>query len=179
MGKSVFWFDNWTEFGPLIVYLGESCPSQLRLHNEAKVCDAIREGSWFLPHARSDRVESILIALASQPPPTSSAGNYLYFWKSTTGMFLKHFPPKELGSNFGFVLQHSFGRKLFGLKRLCLDFPSTYSLHSLVVYLLEIDFVDGEFLLVVFSTPQVKNSTTTSSSLVSLAYHCGFLCLQD
>lgn len=99
-----FWFDNWTELGPFIVYLGESDLSQLRMHNEEKVCDAVGEGNWFLSEARSNWAESILIALASRPLPTPYARRTYISGNQYLVCTSKNFPPKKHGSNFGFLL---------------------------------------------------------------------------
>lgn len=46
---ALFWFDSWTELGPLLTYVGDSGPRRLRLRVSATVADATRNGTWNLP----------------------------------------------------------------------------------------------------------------------------------
>lgn len=53
-----FWFDNWCELGPLITYLGSGGPRSLRIHLDSIVSNAVRNGFWNLPPARSHQIET-------------------------------------------------------------------------------------------------------------------------
>lgn len=51
-GRSAsFWFDSWTDHGPLINFLGQRAPSLLRLPLKTKVADAAISTGWCLPRA--------------------------------------------------------------------------------------------------------------------------------
>lgn len=41
---ATFWFDSWTEFGPLMNYIGANGPRQLRVRMSATVSDATLNG---------------------------------------------------------------------------------------------------------------------------------------
>lgn len=59
-GKTAsFWYDFWTDLGPLISAFGQTGPRALRLNLQSHVCDATHNGSWSLPHARSDVAETL------------------------------------------------------------------------------------------------------------------------
>lgn len=56
-GKSAyFWFDSWTEQGPLIALAGEEGPRSLRIRKDAHVIDASTDGSWRMPAARTQQL---------------------------------------------------------------------------------------------------------------------------
>ncbi|XP_024014473.1 uncharacterized protein LOC112088427 [Eutrema salsugineum] len=120
-----FWFDNWTEFGPLISFLGESGPSSLRLHNEARVCDAIQDGFWNFRAARSDRAEEVLIYVASRAILHPSAGCGRYLWRTPSGNFSSSFSSKGTWDQLRSVPRFSFHLWLSFQKRL----PSRDRLH--------------------------------------------------
>lgn len=66
-----FWFDNWSPFGSLDTYLGDSV-SRLGINRNATVASLNRNGSWLLPNARSEEQLNLLafittVQLNSQP----------------------------------------------------------------------------------------------------------------
>lgn len=95
-GRSAsFWYDTWTDYGQLITFLGEAGPRQLRIFKDAKVADASRNGQWVLPAARSDNIQSLLVALTEQPAPVDSNGCDLFLWRNASGNFCPSFSSKE------------------------------------------------------------------------------------
>lgn len=56
-----FWYDNWTEMGPLINFLGNRGPSQLQRRQDARVVHATRNGQWMMRGARSEKIQMFLI----------------------------------------------------------------------------------------------------------------------
>ncbi|CAA7043002.1 unnamed protein product [Microthlaspi erraticum] len=53
--STFFWWDPWTPFGPLSLYLGEEGPSCLGIPISATVSDVWSGNGWLLPPARSNR----------------------------------------------------------------------------------------------------------------------------
>lgn len=60
-----FWHDNWTPLGPLMNFLGENGPRNLRIHIDAKVADACNEEGWLLATPRSEEALSLQVYLAT------------------------------------------------------------------------------------------------------------------
>ncbi|XP_019056486.1 PREDICTED: uncharacterized protein LOC109116115 [Tarenaya hassleriana] len=77
-----FWFDNWTDLGPLLDYIGSDGPRLLRIPLSGKVSDAVSGQSWLLPGARSQRIQDLHIRLLTLPTPSQAAGEDIYEWKS-------------------------------------------------------------------------------------------------
>lgn len=78
-----FWYDNWTELGPLIHLTGERGPAVSGMHKDAMVADALRNGDWWLSASRS---RNAIISLLKQclPPATpivQSSTDDRYLWK--------------------------------------------------------------------------------------------------
>ncbi|XP_019085551.1 PREDICTED: uncharacterized protein LOC109126452 [Camelina sativa] len=90
-----FWFDSWTAFGQLITFIGASGPRLLRIRKDAKVSEAMRDGNWALPAARSDNSQALLVALTDHPPPVQSRGRDTFLWRNASGNFLPSFSSKE------------------------------------------------------------------------------------
>ncbi|CAA7018782.1 unnamed protein product [Microthlaspi erraticum] len=86
-----FWWDSWTSLGPLMDFVGQSGPRMLRLRLDAKVGDAVRSGEWYLPNARSDRVQELQILLTATPPPEIARGADTYLWRNAAGNYAKKF----------------------------------------------------------------------------------------
>ncbi|XP_019084301.1 PREDICTED: uncharacterized protein LOC109125941 [Camelina sativa] len=90
-----FWYDTWTNFGQLITFIGDAGPRQLRIRKDAKVADAVRNGDWNLPAARSNNSLTLLAALTELPAPTSTSGADSFLWRNATGNFSSSFSSKE------------------------------------------------------------------------------------
>ncbi|XP_010530574.2 PREDICTED: uncharacterized protein LOC104807150 isoform X3 [Tarenaya hassleriana] len=80
-----FWYDSWLDIGPLIVFIGETGPGLLRLPKSATVADAVRNGNWSLPPARSNRIQELHLKLLELNPPTNDAGPDLPTWRHMGG----------------------------------------------------------------------------------------------
>ncbi|CAA7031785.1 unnamed protein product [Microthlaspi erraticum] len=95
-GKSAsFWWDAWTELGPLIDFIGTAGPRLFRLRSDAKVSEAVRNGSWNIPSARSERSEELQILLTGITPPLPDSGRDTYLWRLPGGSFSEVFSSKE------------------------------------------------------------------------------------
>ncbi|XP_019085128.1 PREDICTED: uncharacterized protein LOC109126280 [Camelina sativa] len=90
-----FGFDNWTEFGQLIKFVGAAGPRTLRVREDARVLEATRNGNWALPAARSDNGQTLLVALTATPVPDVTKGPDSYQWRNSTGVFTSSFSSKE------------------------------------------------------------------------------------
>lgn len=85
-----FWYDYWTYLGPLYL-LFSSGPRQLQVHDSASVSDAVRNGEWFLPPARSDNAVTLQIVLSSTAVPSVEKGGDTYLWRIQSGGFANKF----------------------------------------------------------------------------------------
>lgn len=90
-----FWFDHWSDLGPLIEPLGVNGPRQLRVRKDATVLEAVRDGEWLMPAARSEIQQTFMTKLTAIPPPTASRGPDTYLWRRLSGTFAHFFSSKE------------------------------------------------------------------------------------
>lgn len=61
-GKLIsFWYDSWSDLGPLIELFGLEDPRQLRVRKDARLVEATRNGFWSLPAARLDAATSLQV----------------------------------------------------------------------------------------------------------------------
>ncbi|CAA7031081.1 unnamed protein product [Microthlaspi erraticum] len=111
-----FWSDSWCELGPLLLYLGTGGPRALRLRLDASVNNASRNGSWNLPSARSQRVETLQITLTSLTPPSPAAGADRYLWIQANGDFGNTFSSRVTWDQILLPLRLSTGTRWYGLK---------------------------------------------------------------
>lgn len=80
-GTSIsFWFDSWSPFGPLIKYLGDTCPRDLCVPRNATVSAACNVNGWRLPNPRSDHALELHIHLTTVQPPSVSSDPDSYHW---------------------------------------------------------------------------------------------------
>lgn len=63
--SSSFWYHTWTLLGPLISVLEEHGPRMLRIRKDATVSEAVRDGNWVLPSARSPEAVTLQIDYSS------------------------------------------------------------------------------------------------------------------
>ncbi|XP_056866508.1 uncharacterized protein LOC130512479 [Raphanus sativus] len=91
---ALFWFDSWNDMGPLLTFVGDAGPRQLRLRLTATVADAARNGEWNLPAARSPRIEALQIALTAIAPPDTSLGEDRFLWIQSNGNYGPAFSTK-------------------------------------------------------------------------------------
>ncbi|KAG2307373.1 hypothetical protein Bca52824_027121 [Brassica carinata] len=92
--SATFWFDWWTDMGPLLTALGIRGPRDLRLSIDSKVVDATANGQWALPPARSDEAETLQIVLSTMTPPNTSLGKDTYLWRNGADHFVPKFSTK-------------------------------------------------------------------------------------
>lgn len=85
--KASFWFDSWTNLGPLIDIFGAMGPRELRIRRDATVWEATRDGQWHFPNARSLPAEQLQVCLSNVDPPSPSRGSDWYQWKQPSGTF--------------------------------------------------------------------------------------------
>ncbi|XP_013608037.1 uncharacterized protein LOC106423221 [Brassica napus] len=89
-----FWYDHWTELGPLFEVAGQSGPRSLRVRGNASVVDATVDGSWRFPAARSNEIQSIQMEITSLDLPMPSNGPDCYLWRKAGGTFGTSFSSK-------------------------------------------------------------------------------------
>ncbi|XP_056854962.1 uncharacterized protein LOC130504364 [Raphanus sativus] len=103
-GKSVsFWYDWWTDFGPLVSMFGERGPRELQIPLDSTVCNATQNGFWSLPPARSEEAETLQLVLTTMEAPLDSRGGDRFLWRNGPCSYL----PKILVK--GDVELHSAG----------------------------------------------------------------------
>ncbi|KAF8085817.1 hypothetical protein N665_0646s0019 [Sinapis alba] len=84
---ALFWYDYWTELGPLINMFGASGPRSLRIPLNATVSRAVRNGNWNIPPARSELAETLQVILSTLEVPRADKGSDVDLWKHHTGGF--------------------------------------------------------------------------------------------
>ncbi|CAH2060585.1 unnamed protein product, partial [Thlaspi arvense] len=89
-----FWFDVWTDIVPLITFVGELGPRQMRIRKDARVLEATRNGLWHLPAVRSQEMEVLQINITGISPPCSARGEDCFFWRQANGTFGPFFSSK-------------------------------------------------------------------------------------
>ncbi|KAF8104769.1 hypothetical protein N665_0168s0012 [Sinapis alba] len=89
--SATFWYDWWTDLGPLITALGSSDPRDLRIDISATVSDAVIDGSWSLPPARSDEAETLQVVLSTMSPPLTSNGPDKFLWRNGSDQYVPKF----------------------------------------------------------------------------------------
>ncbi|XP_009102113.2 uncharacterized protein LOC103828250 [Brassica rapa] len=82
-----FWFDSWTSLGPLIDFTGQGGPRSLRIRKGANVNQASTNGSWTLPAARSNAIQTIQEVITTIDPPNSTKGTDTFKWRKSDGTF--------------------------------------------------------------------------------------------
>ncbi|KAG7585557.1 Reverse transcriptase domain [Arabidopsis thaliana x Arabidopsis arenosa] len=75
-----FWWDNWTSYGPLIKFLGEAGPRNLRIPLTARVADAINGEVWSLPAPRSQNSLDLHTYLTTLSLPLQDQEEDEYWW---------------------------------------------------------------------------------------------------
>lgn len=89
-----FWYDFWTDLGPLIQAFGQRGPRDLRIRLGAYVIEATVNGEWSLPAARSDVAETLQTVLSTMTPPILERGSDKYLWRNGEGHFVPKFSTK-------------------------------------------------------------------------------------
>ncbi|CAH2038637.1 unnamed protein product [Thlaspi arvense] len=92
--SAYFWYDCWTDLGPLLNFMGERGPRQLQIPLRARVAQAAMNGSWRLPAARSEEALQIQISLTTLPPPLQTRGSDIFLWRNSASTFGNGFSAK-------------------------------------------------------------------------------------
>ncbi|KAG7568329.1 Reverse transcriptase domain [Arabidopsis thaliana x Arabidopsis arenosa] len=75
-----FWHDNWTKLGPLICFLGEDGPRNLRIPLHAKVSEAYNSHGWIIASPRSDQALALHVFLSSLDLSTLALAEDSFVW---------------------------------------------------------------------------------------------------
>lgn len=89
-----FWFDWWTDLGPLITVFGNRGRRDLRIPTDSHACTAALNGEWRLPAARSEEAETLQVVLSTMQPPSDSRGKDGFLWCSRQRSFKHKFSSK-------------------------------------------------------------------------------------
>lgn len=92
---ALFWYDYWTHLGPILQVLGPSGPRSLRIPLHATVSQAVDNGHWNLPPARTDNEVVLQIILSTTPVPSPMRGNDVYLWRQNSGGFGPSFSSRD------------------------------------------------------------------------------------
>lgn len=92
--KALFWYGYWTDLGPLYLMFGSSGPRALRISLHANVSQAVRNGNWILPPARSEYLLTLQIVLSTLPVPIDTNSEDAYCWRNRSGGFSSSFSSK-------------------------------------------------------------------------------------
>lgn len=90
-----FWYNHWCDLGPLMDFFGAHGPRLLRLSKDVTVSEAVRNGEWWMPPARSEAMQSFQALLTTIPPPIDSKGVDIFLWRRVSGSFDHSFSSKE------------------------------------------------------------------------------------
>ncbi|KAG2322236.1 hypothetical protein Bca52824_015449 [Brassica carinata] len=113
-----FWYDYWTELGPLYLMFGSSGSRQLRLPVSASVSNAVVNGNWVFPPARSEKAVTLQIVLSTTRVPAPSNGPMFTCGKAkAAGLFIST-PPADLQA----------------MVMLCTQFQGSYSSQVKVIF---------------------------------------------
>ena len=79
-----FWFDDWTDLGPLFHLTEGRGPAASGLHKEATVAEALVNGEWWLSASRSRNAIITLLkqCLPSPVPIVLSSSDDKYLWRT-------------------------------------------------------------------------------------------------
>ena len=98
--RALFWYDNWTDLGPLHLLFGSSGPRTLRIPLNATVVQAVRSGHWNLPPARSELAVTLQIILSTLSVPSAVNGGDVYLWRIQSGGFGPSFSSRVTWERF-------------------------------------------------------------------------------
>lgn len=84
---ALFWYDYWTELGPLYRLFGSSGPRILRIPLNATVSQVVSNGHWNLPPARSEYTETLQVILSTMDVSYYARGGDKYLWIIRSGGF--------------------------------------------------------------------------------------------
>ncbi|KAF2589098.1 hypothetical protein F2Q70_00040385 [Brassica cretica] len=94
-GKAIsFWYDWWTDLGPLITIFGNRGTRDLRIPLHSTVSAAAPNGSWLLLPARSNEAETLQVVLSTMQPPSDLRGKDIFLWRSGHCSFTTKFSSK-------------------------------------------------------------------------------------
>lgn len=113
-----FWFNFWTDLGPLHLLFGPNPSRTLRIPISSSVADAVRDGHWNLLPARSDHAVTLQIVLSTIPVPSHTSDKDTYLWRLHTPP-----PPSPLRSHgiyYARDLLRWSGIKLYGSRKMFL-----------------------------------------------------------
>ncbi|KAG2248162.1 hypothetical protein Bca52824_087790 [Brassica carinata] len=95
-----FWYDYWTELGPLSTMFGSSGTRQLQIPISASVSEAVVNGNWFFPSARSEEAVMLQVVLSTTSVPSPSNCSDTYRLRGQSGGFTSELfissPPAHL-----------------------------------------------------------------------------------
>ncbi|XP_020877174.1 uncharacterized protein LOC110227421 [Arabidopsis lyrata subsp. lyrata] len=78
--RESFWFDSWTNLGPLIKFIGTNGPRSLRVALNATVSEACDYNGWILAAPRSDNALTLHVYLTTISLPTASLDDDTFDW---------------------------------------------------------------------------------------------------
>uniref|UniRef100_A0A1J3EJP2 LINE-1 retrotransposable element ORF2 protein n=1 Tax=Noccaea caerulescens TaxID=107243 RepID=A0A1J3EJP2_NOCCA len=96
--KARFWYDCWTDLGPLISFMGTRGPTEFQIRQDASVAQATHNGFWRFPAARSVAADTSQIVIAGTEPPNDEKGSDVFFWCHGPGVFKGSFSSKSTWS---------------------------------------------------------------------------------
>ncbi|KAG2242107.1 hypothetical protein Bca52824_096049 [Brassica carinata] len=116
-----FWYDFWTELGPLHLLFRSTASRSFRLPISATVADATRDSHWKLPPARSENAVTLQIIISTTPVPSPINASDSYLWRLHTG-------------GFGFI--SSPPSDILAAVSMCLSYNGIYASQSIILKLL-------------------------------------------
>ena len=92
--NALFWFDLFSDLGPLLTFVGDYGPRLLRVRLFATVVNATRNGAWNLSLAKLPQIEILQIAMTAILLHDNSLGNDKFTWIQSNSTFGPSFSSK-------------------------------------------------------------------------------------
>lgn len=80
--QALFWHDNWTPSGPLIMLTGPTGPMVTGISLDSKVFQVVSGFSWHLPRSHHHIVRALKLVLEQVHVPTSEAERDPFLWQN-------------------------------------------------------------------------------------------------
>ncbi|CAA7013109.1 unnamed protein product [Microthlaspi erraticum] len=139
-----FWYDHWTDHGPLISYLGESGPRLMGIPAQATVAEAILSHDWEAPSRfRNQNIRDVRNILRSRQVLNNQTGEDSFLW-GPGNQKSKEFSTKERGRLLDQEAPSNHGQRLCGSRTECPSMLSISGLRIWIDYLLKQDSPVGD-----------------------------------
>ncbi|CAN7124397.1 unnamed protein product [Brassica rapa subsp. narinosa] len=85
--NALFWFNLFSDLGPLLTFVADYGPRLLRVRLFATVANSTRNGAWNLSLAKLPQIEILQIAMTAISPHDNSLSNDKFMWIQSNSTF--------------------------------------------------------------------------------------------